>query len=144
MAKNSFCEAEQRRLHKLQQFQLSHHFKNVGYIIIIISVLGMFAKGLFEAPLWIKELLKNSVLIGLLVVSISKEKIEDEYLESLRSQSYRLSFVLGVLYALIQPYINYIVALVIRPEKATIDFSYFQVLFFMLLVQLLFFHRLKK
>lgn len=144
MKKSTFIEAEQRRMQKLQQFKLAHHYKKIGYIIAFASVGLMFAKILFDEPEWVKELLRNTLLLGMLIISISKEKIEDEYIESLRASSYRISFVLGVAYALVQPYINYLVASLIRPEKATLDFSYFQVLTFMLLIQLMYFAMLKK
>ena len=48
-----------------------------------------------------------NILLGMLMNSMSKEKIEDEYLGRLRSQSYRFSFIVVVLYALIQPLINF-------------------------------------
>ena len=78
------------------------------------------------------------------MISVSKEKIEDEYIDSLRSQSYRLAFILAIVYALVQPIVNFVVAYVLNQDDDIKSFSYFQVLFFMLIVQLLYFWKLKK
>ena len=84
-------------------------------------------------------------MIGFLIISISKDKIEDEYIDSLRAQSYRLAFILSVVYSLIQPLINYFVDVLLNVEpKEFYDFSYFQVLFFMLVVQIMFFTQMKR
>ncbi len=78
------------------------------------------------------------------MISVSKEKIEDEYIDSLRSQSYRLAFILAIVYALLQPIVNVVVSYVLQQDNEYESFNYFQVLFFMLIVQLLFFWKLKK
>jgi len=78
------------------------------------------------------------------LISVSKEKIEDEYIDSLRSQSYRLAFILAIVYALLQPIVNVVVSYVLQQDNEYESFNYFQVLFFMLIVQLLFFWKLKK
>jgi len=78
------------------------------------------------------------------LISVSKEKIEDEYIDSLRSQSYRLAFILAIVYALVQPIVNFAVSYVLQQDDEYESFNYFQVLFFMLIVQLLFFWKLKK
>lgn len=40
------------------------------------------------------------LLMGLLVIYLSKEKVEDEFTDSLRAQSYRLTFLMVILYSL--------------------------------------------
>ncbi|MDJ0645857.1 MAG: hypothetical protein QNJ57_07750 [Flavobacteriaceae bacterium] len=143
MTKETFCEAERRRLDKLNKFQLPHKFKKIGWSIVLMSFLLMIAKIFFNEPLWVKTVLNNIFLLGLLMVSISKEKVEDELIVSLRAQSYRLAFTIGVLYAIIQPLIEYFVDTLLQKEPS-LGFSYFQVLIFMLFIQLAFFESLKK
>ena len=138
------CDKERRRLEMMNKFQLPNKFKKVGWSIVIIAFLLMIAKKFVEEPTWVKPFLSNTLLIGMLLVSMAKEKIEDEFIVSLRSQSYRLAFIIGVIYSLIQPYVNYYIAILVRGNDAKLSFDYFQVLFFMLLVQLLFFYKLKK
>ncbi|APG64517.1 hypothetical protein LPB136_03670 [Tenacibaculum todarodis] len=144
MSKQSFCEREQNYLKKMNRFQLSNKFKKIGYIVAIIAFILIFVRKSVDAPIWVHSALLNIVLVGLLIVSISKEKIEDEFIDSLRSQSYRLAFLMVVVYSLTQPFINYIVGIFLNQNESLESFSYFQVLFFMLVIQLMFFSQLKR
>lgn len=146
MKNDSFCEKERKRIEKLNRFQISNKFKKVGYSIVIGAFLGMIIRKLADVDVyWLKELLRSLFLLGLLIISISKDKIEDEYIESLRSQSYRLAFLISVVYSLIQPYVEYLVDnLLNKSSDSNTGFSYFQVLIFMLFVQIAFFEQLKR
>jgi hypothetical protein len=142
--KESYCERERSKLERLNKFQLANKYKKVGYVIVIVAFALMIAKKFVDEPSWVKPILINILLLGMLIISISKEKVEDEYIDSLRSQSYRLAFVLAVVYSLVQPGVNYVVGLLLGKEEGSNEFSYFQVLFFMLVVQLMFFYQLKR
>jgi hypothetical protein len=104
----------------------------------------MIVRKYFEDSEWVRPILNGILLIGLLLISVSKEKLEDEFIESLRSQSYRLAFIMAILYSLAQPLVNFGVAFLFNQDKEIKSFDYFQVLFFMLIVQLLFFWKLKR
>ncbi|MDB4241704.1 hypothetical protein N9820_02120 [Polaribacter sp.] len=144
MKKSKICERERIQLEKMNKFQLRSHYKKVGFMIAIGSFVLMIAIKYIDNPVWLKPFLHGILLIGLLIISISKEKIEDEYIDSLRSQSYRLAFILAIVYALVQPIVNFAVSYVLQQDNEYENFNYFQVLFFMLIVQLLFFWKLKK
>lgn len=144
MTFKKMIEHDRKLFEKLRRFQLPNHWKRVGYWVVAIVFGLMIAKRFVDEPSWVKPLLNNLFLMGLLIVSISKEKIEDERIAALRSQSYGIAFITGVFYAFVQPYVGYLVELVIRPEEANADMSYFQVLVFMLVVQLMFFRQLKR
>jgi hypothetical protein len=93
----------------------------------------------------IKTNLKYILLVGLLLISISKEKIEDERIIHLRQQSYQVAFVVGVLYAiLILPFINYLVDVILQKDSLGFEVSSWEVLFIMLLMQLFFFQMMLK
>lgn len=47
------------------------------------------------------------MVLGLLIISISKEKTEDELIAKLRMQSYNYAVIGAVAYCLIMPFINY-------------------------------------
>tara|TARA_B110000091_G_C13692322_1_gene422612 strand:- start:563 stop:955 length:393 start_codon:yes stop_codon:yes gene_type:complete len=128
----------------MNKFQLGSHYKKVGFIVAIVSFVCMIAIKYIDNPIWLKPFLHGILLIGLLLISVSKEKIEDEFIDSLRSQSYRLAFIMAIVYALVQPLVNFIVAYVLNQDDDLKNFSYFQVLFFMIIVQLLYFWKLKK
>jgi len=138
------CESERSRLHRWGRFQLPNKYKKIGWAIIVGTFMLMIAKRFVDEPTWVKPVLRNVMLLGFLMVSISKEKIEDEFMASLRATSYRLALIIGVLYALVQPYVTYAIESLIDPENAAIDNGYFQVLLYILLVQIMFFHALKR
>ncbi|MBL4605230.1 MAG: hypothetical protein JKY02_06110 [Flavobacteriaceae bacterium] len=142
--KDSICKKERSRIEKMNKFQLAHKFKRIGWYVVAITFLFMIVNKFVDEPEWVKPLLKNILVIGFLLVSLAKDKIEDEFIDSLRSQSYRLAFVIGVIYSVVQPQVEYIVDYLIDGEDATMGFSYFQVLIFMLLVQIMFFYQLKR
>jgi hypothetical protein len=144
MRKQSICERERSQLEKLKKFQLGYQYKKVGLIVAIVTFIVMISMKYIDEPTWVRPLLHGVLLIGLLLISVSKEKLEDEFLESLRSQSYRLAFILAIVYSLVQPLVNFGVATLLKQDDALEGFSYFQVLFFMLIVQLLFFWKLKR
>ena len=144
MSKQSICERESSQLSKMNKFQLGNQFKKVGITIAITAFLLMIGRKYIENSEWVRPILHGVLLIGLLVISLSKEKLEDEFLDSLRSQSYRLAFILAIVYSLVQPVINYAVAVLFHQDDELQGFSYFQVLFFMLIVQLMMFWQLKR
>ena len=139
-----FCEKEQRRLDKMNKFQLSNRFKRIGWVVVLVAFLLMIAKRFVDEPTWVKPVLTNMMIIGFLLISLAKETIEDELIVKLRAQSYRLAFVFGVLYSLVQPYVEYGVEYLIKSNEANISFSYFQVLIFMLVIQIMFFEQMKR
>jgi hypothetical protein len=120
---------------------------SVGIAIVLLSILMMFVRAFaMEGDLlWLKLLLQKTVLIGMLIMSLSKDKIEDEMTISLRAQSYAIAFVIGVLYALIMPYVEFGVSNAVHSGgEAFKDLGDFQVLLFMLMIQLMFYHNLKR
>ncbi len=121
-----FCEAEYRRLKKIQNYQylLPNHYKKVGIVLLMASLAVLITrKYLFEDVELVQEIGKKGMLLALLLITISKEKIEDELITKLRGQAFAVAFIAGVIYTLIQPLINYLVALLIKPEKAMVSNS---------------------
>lgn len=94
---------------------------------------------------WLKQLLQKTLLVGMLIMSLSKDKVEDEMTISLRAQSYAIAFVIGVIYALVMPYVEFGVSNMVHSGGETFkDLGDFQVLLFMLMIQLMFYHNLKR
>jgi hypothetical protein len=147
MNTEKIMDCERKRFHKFINFRLPNSFMKVGVILGILSILMMFVRAfaLEGDTEWLKLLLQKTLLIGMLIMSISADKEEDEMTISLRSQSYAIAFVIGVIYALVMPYVEYGVdhALDTNPS-ALKNLGDFQVLLFMLMIQLLFYHNLKR
>lgn len=146
MNTEKILKCERDRLDKMINFRLPHIYFTIGIAIGAISILSMFGRAfLMEGDTeLLKELSKKGLLVAMLLMSISKDKEEDELTVKLRMQSYALAFVIGVIYALVMPYIDYGVSKMIKPEGEVFkDLGDFQVLVFMLMIQLMFYHSLK-
>jgi len=143
-----FCEAEYRRLKKIQNYKylIPNHYKKVGMVLLIASTIALLTrKYLFEDLELVQQIGKKGMLLALLLITLSKEKMEDELITKLRGQAFAVAFISGVIYTLVQPLINYLVALLIKPEKAIYDdLGDFIVLWFMLVMYLIFFYMFKR
>ena len=129
----------------LNKIQLPNSFKAIGVGLVVLSFIALTViKFIDDEALWVRPFLKHAMLIGLLVISLSKEKIEDELIEVLRSKSYALAFIIGVLYTLFQPLANYIVDFILGKQDTPTEIGYVQVLLFMLLIQVGFYELLKR
>lgn len=147
MERNSFVERERKGLIKLINFRLPHYFYKIGMIIAGASIVMMFVRAFaFEAEEEILiDILRKILLIGMLLMSIARDKEEDELIVKLRMQSYTYAFITGVIYALVMPYVDLGVSnLVHGGGEVYKDLGDFQVLIFMLLVQLMSFSALKR
>lgn len=146
MNKQKICTAEERRLNWLINFKLPNYWKKIGWSILFISfgflIVSKFLDGDFSI---IKSILKKTALLGLLIVTISKEKIEDELIENLRAKAFSFAFIIGVVYVLVQPLINYLAFVILKPQSANYeDLGDFQILWFLLVVYLTAFWYLKR
>ena len=144
MSKSTICERERKQLQKMNKFQLHYKFKKIGYFLSLLAFALMIVKKFIDEPTWVKPVLSGILLIGMLIISLAKEKLEDEYIDSLRSQSYRIAFILVIVYSLVQPLVNFGVGLLFDESEKLQGFDYFQVLFYMLVVQLMVFWQLKR
>lgn len=140
-------DCDRKGFYKLLNFRLSHRFMNIGIAIVLLSITMMFVRAFaMEGEIvWLKQLLQKTLLVGMLIMSLSKDKIEDEMTISLRAQSYAIAFIVGVIYALVMPYVEFGVSNIVHSGgEAYKDLGDFQVLLFMLMIQLMFYHTLKR
>jgi len=134
---------EEKDLKKLENLKLlPNRVKTIGINLLILSVILLFAgKFLFTEYHTVRLVIKNLILISLLLISVSRNKFEDERTLRLRVQSYAFAFITGVLYAMVQPFAILLVKSILQSELATlVELSVFQVLIFMLLVQISYFN----
>lgn len=147
MNKQRFIDCERERLYKIVNFRLPHKFLTIGIVVVMLSFAMMLVRrfGMEGDTEWLRTILRKTLLVGLLLMSISRDKQEDEMTSMLRSQSYAIAFVIGVIYALVMPYVDFGVSNILKPEGEVFkDLGDFQTLFFMLMVQLMFYHYLKR
>jgi len=147
MTTKKIIDCEHKHFYKLINFRLPHKFLRVGITIATLSIIVMFIRAfVMEGDTeWLKTILKQCLLIGMLLMSVSKDKEEDEMTVTLRSQSYAIAFVVGVMYALVLPYVEFGVSNAVHSGgEAFKQLGDFQVLTFMLMIQLMFYHNLKR
>jgi len=147
MNKEKIIECERRSFERWLNFRLPHGFLKIGVVIALASIAVMFFRAfVMEGDTeWLKEITKKTLLVGMLIMSLSRDKEEDEMIIALRMQSYAIAFVVGVVYALVMPYVEYGVSNIVNNGGEVYkDLGDFQVLLFMLMIQLLFYHNLKR
>ena len=147
MELKKYANCERRGLNKLINFRLPQYFYTVGMGIVGLSIVLMFVRAfaMDGDTEWLKLILQRTLVVGLLLMSVARDKEEDELVVKLRAQSYTYAFIVGVFYALIMPYVEFGVSNVVHSGgEAFKDLGDFQVLLFVLMVQLLCFHTLKR
>ena len=136
---------ERQKLEHWSRFQLPHHLKKWFIAAFTLALLGLIGLKFIEIePEWLKFILRQFLLFTLLAISLSKEAVEDEMISSLRIKAFYLAFIFGVFYGMVQPIANSAVGFLIGAKLGQYSLSYFQVLFFMLVIQIAFFEVLKR
>lgn len=146
MSAKKIIDCERSTIQKILNFRLPIYFKRIGIVLFAISFLFMFLKSSFpEYALIIKEAAKKAMLVAMLFMSMAKDREEDELTILLRGQSYAVAFILGVIYALIMPFVEFIVSNLVNSEAEEFkDLGDFQILLYMLMIQLMYYHVLKR
>ena len=93
MDTKKIMDCERRRFDKIINFRLPHKFMTIGIAVVALSIIMMFVRAfIMEGDTeWLKVLLQKTVLVGMLLMSISRDKEEDEMTITLRSQSYAIA-----------------------------------------------------
>ena len=130
----------------IKKYQLPNLYKRIGWGIVILSAILLISKKVFLSDLSIvSQIAKNLALLGLLIVIISKEKIEDELIGMIRGKAFSFAFIAGVVYTLVMPITDYLVDIAIGKQDASYnELGDFIILWFMMVVYLAFFNLLKK
>ena len=137
---------ERNVLDKIKKYSFPPGFKNIGIAIIVLSFVALLVmKFTATGSEFAKLFAKQALLAGMLIASFSREPVEDEFFISLRMHSYGFAVLLAVVYTLVQPYIDYAIGSLVSSEKQQLaELSTTQVIFFMMAVQLGFYHLFKK
>ncbi len=143
MIKNPSCKNDTSLSPKLKL--LPHSFKKIGYVLAALSFVALFsARYIPESTEIIRIVARKGLLISLFLVAISRDQIEDELTSQLRKQAFSFAFIWGVILALIQPYITYVIALWLKPGRAYAESTSFEILLFFLVFHLMYFEVFKR
>lgn len=146
MDKRNFVECERHRIQKLLDFRLPTSFKWLGVVLLVVAFVLFFVRKQFpEHAEIIRGIGRTIFIIGLLCISLTRDTEEDEMTIALRAQSYAIAFILGAIYAIIMPYVEFGVSNIVSDKaQAYKQLGDFQLLSFMFLVQLGFYYTLKR
>ncbi|RZN80906.1 MAG: hypothetical protein EVB11_11095 [Winogradskyella sp.] len=146
MSKKNFADCERHRILKVLDFRLPTSFKWVGAILVILVFILFFVRNQFpDHADFIRSIGRKVFIIGLMCISLSRDKEEDEMTIAIRAQSYAIAFIIGVLYAIIMPYVEFGVSNIIHSGGETYkELGDFQLLSFMFMIQLGFYHTIKR
>ncbi len=145
MNMNSFLESERKSFERFKNYQLPNGFKKIGLGLSLIAFIAIIIIGIPQEFNNLELIAKNILIVGLLLISISKEKIEDELVKDLRMQSYSFAFIIAVIYSILLPFVNYFFDIIAKNETDGIqELGDFSILWMLLSVQVGFFHFLKK
>jgi hypothetical protein len=141
-------DVEIQKIEKITKYQLPNKFKRIGFGLFIASVISTVIFSFIIESMnnqhLLDKIVKTVAILGLLLISISKEKIEDELIIKLRMQSYSYAFIVGVLFFLIMPFINYGYLLIKGSVLKMEGVSDFTILGTILVIQIYSFGLLKK
>jgi len=85
------------------------YFKKISYSLFTLAILLLILKltGVLDTnPKLLKSISYNFILIGLLFLIITREKIEDELTLQLRVRSYAMAFISGIVFVIMEPWLN--------------------------------------
>lgn len=138
-------DSEHAKLLQILDFRLAPGFKKIGLIgaVIIFSIL-IATKFTGDVTLLTKDVLRTLVLLFLLIASLSRESIEDEYIKYQRYRSYVLAVTIAIAYSILIPLIAIVIEYLIIniTGDGSLNFhqmSAFEVIFMLIGMQLLFF-----
>lgn len=147
---NMTYEDEHSVLYRILNFRLPNRFKKLGLIAAVLMFMILFTyKFVGSNALIVKDVLRTFILFFLLVASLSKDKMEDEYITHIKFQSFLIGFVGAAAYSILIPLIAIVLDFAITKitgdgHVSFYEISAFEVLFIMLCFQLLCFETLKR
>ncbi len=142
MDTESFLDCERKSIDKLKKYQLPNQAKKIGWIIFGIAFIALFLTIKDTTP---KLVAKYSILIGLLIVSISKEEIEDELAKNLRLHSFTFAFIFAVFIAITNPLFSYLANFVFSEQQDPFNgIGDWMILWLLLSIQVFYFEYLKR
>jgi len=117
---------------------LPNYFKKIAYSLILIPVMLaiLFKTNLISIEKDLITLIgKNTILVSLLLLSITSNKIEDELTHKNRLKAFTSSFIFGVVFSVISSISNYLFPDFGSPSNTSITYILIQmfVIYFIIL-----------
>ena len=147
MKLKSIIESERKSMEKINKIQLSSKFKFIGSTVFSISLVSTIILSFLLEKSENKDFYiitaKFLMILGMLMLSLSKEEIEDELVVRMRMQSYSFSFICAIMYVLVLPIVGYFFGFIRSNSEGFENMGDFTILGLLLAVQLAMFNVLK-
>ena len=93
----------------MKTYLLPVSFKAIGLTIFALAYIVPIMMGVFDQKPWTetefrRDLAQAIMLVGLLIVILSREKIEDEFISSCRLRAFSVAFIAGIIYYLLDAF----------------------------------------
>ncbi|MCW3075212.1 MAG: hypothetical protein JWP69_2281 [Flaviaesturariibacter sp.] len=89
---------------------LPNYYKKVGWSILLTTIavpfLSLILPDLWEQKQTIKPFLVSGMLVGLLIIALARDKVEDELIMELRLKALAGAFIIGCAYVIFNPFID--------------------------------------
>ena len=141
---SSKMNCERRTLDKMLDIGFPPKFKQIGMVTFILFFIGLFVNALMIENQVLRYICKYGLLVSLMVISLSKEEVEDEMLHSLKLKSYTLAFLIAIMHTLLLPFINYVVDLLLGEEPVLQESGDWMILWLLLFIQVSYYELLKR
>lgn len=84
---------------------LPHPYKFIGLVVFILALLLPIILGALDGSSWEesahrRHIAQTAMLVGLLIIILSKEKLEDEFIDFCRLRAFRAALIAGIVYFL--------------------------------------------
>lgn len=136
------------KINKYINYQLPNRFKIIGFILFIVSVISVPLISIYLENNKYQDLFQRIgstiAILSLLMIAISKEKVEDELIAKIRMQSYHYAVIGTVIGYLSLPFISYIISFSFATAPKMEDNKDIPIFGCLLVMQILTFRKLKK
>ncbi len=115
-------------------------FKKIAFGLMILSVIFLIlniTKTLSFEKEAVKTITKSGFLVSLLLLAVTKNKIEDERTLKIRLKAFTASLIYGVILVVVDPIINFIFEDNFLSDKGAIDILITMFIFYFILVFLM-------
>lgn len=136
------------KIDKYTGYQLPHKVKIIGLLLFIVAFASIPIISIYLENNKYQDLFQRTgstiAILSLLMIAVSKEKIEDELIAKIRMQSYQYAVLGTVIFYLVLPFINFIIVSIFSSIPKIEGSKDVSVLGVLLMMQILTFRKLKK
>jgi hypothetical protein len=147
VTEKSCVEKELHTLEKWTTFKLPNKAKPIGWVLAIGCLISFLWLAKTPDPSFLLLYsIKTAGVIGLAMVVLAKEKMEDEMIGALRGKAMLFAFICSIFLIIITPYITTIMSAIVSDnfQQIAVELSHFNMLSCLLLMYILGFEGMKK